>query len=99
MGTRVVNMRPELDMYPLWEKIGEIIFLCKASPSCNDVPDPYYIQVDGKWVKSPAAVAWAPQAPSHPISPGEYTRYHNDPGWIARLSQYYLFKSLPSRVY
>ena len=48
----------ESGMYPLWERISEVTILCVAVGVPDDVPDPYYVEEDGKWIKSPAAAQW-----------------------------------------
>ena len=47
-------------MYPLWSKAGEIILLCVASEKLDDVPDPYYVEENGEWIRAPTPETWEP---------------------------------------
>lgn len=55
---KLEHIEKEEDMYPLWEKAGEIIILCALVSPGQVVPDPYYIEEEGNWIKSPAVEAW-----------------------------------------
>ena len=50
---QLVKVAKEHGMYPLLNMAAEIILLCAASKKLDDVPDPYYVEENGGWVKAP----------------------------------------------